>query len=432
MHDSPPQHTGLILIWTVLCTTVGLFILSKPDLAFTAPDSLLLTFSQLFALTGIALLSFSFLLSSRLSFLENLFGGLDNIYRLHHLLGVSAFILLINHPLLMAIDALPNSKIALIYFLPSLDLSYLLGITALYTMIILISATLFIRLPYHLWKATHEYMGLVILLGFFHSLLIASDVSRYLPLKIWILIISSLGLLAYIYRRFLYEKFGPVSNHIVSSVRNLGQITEILLSPREKSLVYRPGQFAFLSFPEKKGFRETHPFSFSSPSEAKEIRFSIKNLGDYTSKIHSLTPGTFVRLMGPYGQFFDKFAGSEVTVCIAGGIGITPFLSLFGSKSEITGKKVYLFYSVKTPADAYYSHELSDLSRVNHFFYKLHDTKSLGRLTAADIIKTAQIDPKVATYFICGPLPMMTAIREQLLDLGVRPSHIVFEDFSLK
>ncbi len=427
------SRPGLFVAWALVCVTIGLFLLSKPSLAFVSPTNLILTVSQVTALCGITLLSFTYFLSSRAGFLEKIFGGLDQVYRLHHLMGVTSFILLITHPVFLILNVFPYLRLSVIYLLPTISgLDYDFGILAFYTLIILVSLTLFVRLPYHIWKSTHEYMGIVIFLGFLHTLLIESDISRFLPLRIWILSLTSLGLLFHFYRRFFYDRFGPVHKYQVNRVSKQGAITEIFLSPLNRPLRHHPGQFVFVKFSGFPRLAESHPFSISSAPGSSLLRLSIKRLGDYTERLNKIEIGTPAVLSGPYGLLYSRFNDCDTAVCIAGGIGITPFISLFESKIRSFSKPTYLFYSVKNLTDAYYSSQLLELSRHKKFFYRLHNTAKQGRITAAEIINKTAVDHRVATYFICGPLPMMISLRDQLLDLGVKPSRIIFEDFNLK
>lgn len=429
----PVSRSGLPVVWSLVGITTSLFLISKPSLAFASPHQLLLTVSQLSALLGIILLSFTYFLSSRANFLENLFGGLDQVYRLHHLMGIVSFLLLTVHPLFLILNILPDIRLSAIYLFPTLSgIDYNLGIFALYTLITLISLTLFVRLPYHIWKSTHEYMGLVILLGFFHALLIESDISRFLPLRIWILTITGLGLLFHLYRRFLYDRFGPAYNYRISKISRLNNVTEIFLSASDQTLHHHPGQFVFVRFPGLPGLDEPHPFSISSAPQNPRLRLSIKRLGDFTNRIKDLTVGTPAILSGPYGQFYSRFASCDIAVCIAGGIGITPFISLLESKIRSADKPTFLFYSVKQINDAYYANRLVRLSKYNNINYLFHNTAIQGRINARGIIKKSAVNPTSATYFICGPLSLMLTLRNQLLDLGVRPSRIIFEDFNFK
>src|SRR5512147_29318 len=75
---------------------------------------------QVAGLVGMAMLSIAFVLSSRARFLEDYFGGLDKMYRLHHRLGQTAFVLLLIHPVVQALRFIPDRfESALLFLFPT-------------------------------------------------------------------------------------------------------------------------------------------------------------------------------------------------------------------------------------------------------------------------------------------------------------------------
>ena len=160
---------GTLLIYFSLIVTTILFGVAKVEFASLSP-SLWQMGAQLTGLLGLALLSWSFVLSIRHPILERLFGGLDRVYKIHHIVGGVAFLMVLNHPLLLIINSLPMNSLKL-YLVPGTMIDYNAGIFALYLLLLLIVLTLFVDLPYYLWKQTHEWMGVVIMLGAVHGIL---------------------------------------------------------------------------------------------------------------------------------------------------------------------------------------------------------------------------------------------------------------------
>ena len=420
---------GFAVIAAALIITFLLFLNSQSVPLSSQPFFYVL--ARLAALLGITSLCFVFMLSSRHPVLEDLFGGLDRIYRLHHLAGTLTFSLLVLHPLSLAVDLFPDPLSPGIFFIPGQILSYDLGIFAFYLLFILLFITLYIRLRYHHWKSTHRFMGVVLLLAGLHSTFIGSDIAVYLPLRLWILFLVGLGLSAYIFREFIY-KFTPVYNYRVKSVTPRGQVTEISLTPESVPLPFLPGQFSFVSFPGLPGLSEPHPFSVASPAKSPLIRFFIKNIGDFTADIHKVRPGNKAVLSLPYGRFFNGFSKYQEIICIAGGIGITPFLGLLKSRLR-PGKTTHLFYSASDQKEAILHQELQQISSEEKFKYHLHLTNTSGRLTAENILKSSgSVVNKPPGIYICGPSKMMHALSAQFRDLGIPRSHIFFEDFYIR
>lgn len=194
----------LVLILLFL-NTVNLWIASKPTLSIIW-ESPLRSASQLLALLGIVLMSVTLVLSTRMKLIENLLGGFGNVYKIHHLAGGAAFILLLNHPLFLAAQVLPQTKIAAMYLFPSSNTAYNFGIAGLYLMILAFICMFFINLPYPKWKLTHKLLGPAFLLGGIHTLLIGSDVSNFFPLRVWIGFFIAVGVFSTIYTLFLMKK----------------------------------------------------------------------------------------------------------------------------------------------------------------------------------------------------------------------------------
>ena len=426
--------TGRAFILFTMVITLNLYLMSKPNPAALTQNSWL-TVSQVSALYGTLFMSLSVILAARPRFLESWFGGLDKVYKSHHLFGGIALVLLLQHPLTLIINALPNYQMAFLYLFPVTNLAYSAGILALWILIILLVATLYLKLPYHIWKITHNFMGIVVLLAALHIYLIPSDVSRYLPLRFWMMGLIGLALFAAFYQRFLYRFLGPRYAYRLMAKIKLANCHLLYLKPIKQGLSFQPGQFVFASIRSHRTLKESHPFSIASEPGKPYLRLIIKELGDYTSDLHHAHPSDLVYLWGPYGRFLSKPVKlNQPLVGIGGGIGITPFLSLARSKVNQTSpaSPVYLYYSVSQITDALGHRELTALDKyLPNLSYRLHVSRDQGRLTAKMII-TAVPEWQSANYYICGPLKMMLDLRSQLLGQGVKPAHIIYEDFSLK
>ncbi len=113
-------------------------------------------------------------------------------------------------------------------------------------------------------------------------------------------------------------------------------VTEVTLSPENESFSYSPGQFAFLRFHSDPVAAEEHPFTISStPFGTRDIQFTIKESGDFTRTAGALRPGDTANVSGPFGVFTPaRFGELRHLVMVAGGIGITPMLSILNTVLE--------------------------------------------------------------------------------------------------
>jgi predicted ferric reductase len=126
-------------------------------------------------------------------------------------------------------------------------------------------------------------------------------------------------------------------------LRNCSQhnpgVFELEFEPQKGLLMsYQPGQYVFVRFIKSELPKESHPFSISSSpeSDSAALQVMVKNSGDYTGQMHRLKNGDIATLEGPYGNFMDCTVAAANTplVMLAGGIGITPIISILRSQMK--------------------------------------------------------------------------------------------------
>lgn len=426
---------NLGMIFVILIQVIGiilLFLSPSFNTDFNTTYSITLAFGKIFGVLGMTLFATSLILSARFHFLENMFYGLNKVYERHSQIGQIAFMMMLFHPLLLLYKYTDLSFSRAISFLtpnPS-TLAINFGIFSLYLLIALIFLTLYFRPKYHIWKWTHKFMGLAFFFGGLHAFLIPSDTSSYMPLRIYIVFVSACALYAFLYHTVFGKYTTPKYSYIVENVNDLGEgITEVNLIPNtNKKLNFKPGQYAFISFESKITGKESHPFSFSSNNTDNKISFTIKNLGDFTSNIKSLEKGTKALIEGPFGKFSYDTANSKKQIWIAGGIGITPFLSMAKSITHENGYEVDLYYCVRNPKEAVY---LNELLSINNPQIKIipHYSDTAGFINANIIKEKSGILDK--SIFICSPVSMIRALKKQFKNNGISLGSIYSEEFSL-
>jgi predicted ferric reductase len=241
---------------------------------------------------------------------------------------------------------------------------------------------------------------------------------------------AAVGVGAWIYRTFLYRLVNPPLEHTVQSARRLaGQVVEATLRPTGPVLQHAAGQFAFFSFAGV-GTCEAHPFTISSPPGTDELRVAVKALGDDTAAMQTgLKVGAKVEVDGPFGHFTAVEAPEPRQVWIAGGIGITPFLSL--AREPGPAKQITLFWSVRAREEACFLDELEALARDNPgFSFELWCSDERGHLSSEHVV--AEDDLSHHAFLICGPTAMKNALIGQLEARGVRAAQIHDEEFSFR
>jgi predicted ferric reductase len=424
---------GWIII--ILISLIPMFLLFGlgPQKNFDYSD-ITHTLGQITGLVGMTLFALTFLLSTRLEFIENLFGGLDRVYKTHSILGSIALSLLLFHPILLVLKFIPNNiSLAATYLLPGTDFSVNYGIIALLGMVLLIYLTFFSKLKYHAWKFTHEFFGLFFLFAVLHVFLVRDNIAQDYIFKgyfAYAIIVSFIGFVSFIYSLIIRRGAKRRLYSVESIKKPTEDIYDITLAHLDKPIEYNAGQFVFVSFFNKKTGGEHHPFSIASKSNNANIRIIIKNLGDFTSRLDNLRKGDKVRVEGPYGRFNKQSKADQIW--IAGGIGITPFMGMAEDMAEKTKNHVDLFYSAKEQKEFANAEEFREIEKKNpnfHFFTKT--TSKEGYLSAKEIIeKSGPVKDKEA--YICGPEAFKEAIKKGLIDEGIHEDKIYWEEFNFR
>lgn len=208
-------------------------------------------------------------------------------------------------------------------------------------------------------------------------------------------------------------------------------------------MTYKPGQFGYFTILSESVPAETHPFSIAStPTEPEHLTLTIKQLGDFTQRIATVKPGDEVIVDGPYGNFsYLNYPQEKASVFVAGGVGITPVLSMVKHmKEKDPDRPVTLIWGVRTPADMIQRQELLALERTMPNFNWVPVVSSddnwsgmkgvIDLNTLQHILGESSNWTSSTGFFLCGPPVMMTATQKNLKQLGIANKQIHFESFS--
>lgn len=391
------------------------------------------SFGQIAGLLGMSLFSVNLILSSRLKFLDKYFYGLDKVYNQHHIIGAISFCLLLFHPLFLVVQYAQFSlRSAALFFLPLSSQAVNFGIYSLFLMIVLMIFTFYIKLKYQQWKFFHKFMVVTFMFSVVHVFFVSSDISRDNILRIYVLGLAVIGLVAGFWRAFLIKKINNNFEYEIVRVAMLKpDVVEIEMAPKGKAMEFEAGQFVFMSFSSKAVEPEAHPFSISSAPEENNLRVTVKALGDFTGEMKNLKIGDKVSVEGPFGKFSYQEVSDKNQIWIAGGVGITPFLSMAKSLKG-NNYKIDLYYSVKSKEEIIAKEELEDiaLSRKNfRVIFWCVDEK--GYLSASEISKISG-DLENKDIFLCGPPAFMESLRGQFINLKADKDRIHWEKFNFK
>ena len=211
------------------------------------------------------------------------------------------------------------------------------------------------------------------------------------------------------------------------------------------ALDFTAGQYAAISFYGHSG-RPTVARCFSivsSPSDRNILQFSMRNGGKFTRSLAQIKNGDPVYVRGPFGGFTFDETSTQPAIFMAGGIGITPFISIIRNLTETkAANKVTLVYSCRNQDDVPFQDELIRLAKINPNFdiafvisegevHKLAGQRvAKGRLSPQLIDKLIKTSYGDYNYYICGPSSFMKGMTKALLSKQVNMRQIVTEAFS--
>jgi ferredoxin-NADP reductase len=220
----------------------------------------------------------------------------------------------------------------------------------------------------------------------------------------------------------------------ISGIENYnGNVKRFKIQPH-KSIVnkYKPGQFLHLTLDEydpSYNWPESRVFSIATPpDQASEIDIVVSQKGRYTKRMFDeLLIGKEIWIKLAYGDLFSKHHSHSDAVFIAGGTGITPFLSLFNHNSFASYSRPVLFAGFRNKSFNHYKDELEGAKRINHQFkyIPVYQDKD-GILDISEIFSCSKSN---SSFFISGPPQMIKSFKKTLIDMRVRAENILTDDW---
>jgi len=389
---------------------------------------------QVTGLISITVFSLSFIFATRLSLLWAIFGELEYTYKIHKVAGITGSVFLLLHILFLFIHSLSKSFLFNYYWIPGSGWPMEFGRISLALFVIVVLTTYIKKIPYHIWKFIHYLSGPAFFFAVLHVITVSRDIKSNAPLRYWIFGMMGAAILSYIYIRFLYRYIGPKHKYVVSDVEMIGEnYCLVSMKPKGKSMRYNPAQFAFFSFQSSELGREVHPYTITSSVDSDLLQIMCKTEGDWARKMSSLQCGTVVDVWGPYGIFWDDYQMSrQEQIWIAGGIGVTPFISMLEyERTRPIRTKKWFVYSTMSEEDDVSDRFLSDHLQDTNVTLINHYANRSGYLNVEFIEKNIS-NLKDKVFFMCGSTPMVRELTRGLIEVGVPPNNIVHEDFSFR
>ncbi|MDB5076612.1 MAG: oxidoreductase [Chloroflexi bacterium] len=379
------------------------------------------------------------LLLARLPWLERLV-GFDRLTVWHRLNGKVCLILVLAHVVFITVGYAAMDKIAIPAEVSRLLDSYPGMVAATIgtgLMIAVVITSLVIvrrRLQYEAWYAVHLTAYAGIALAWVHQVPTGNELTANVAASnYWTaLYVVTLALLVFcrlavpIFHAFWYGM------RVAEVTAESPNVVSLRITGRNLNrLKVRPGQFFLWRFLGRGRWWASHPFSLSAAPDGRSLRITVKKVGDFTSRIDEIAPGTRVVAEGPFGVFTDAVRRRNRVLLVAGGIGITPIRAML---EDMSGDLAFI-YRVLRESDLVFRDELDQLARDRgialHYLVGDHIGQAGEHLMSPAHLRRLVPDIIEREIYVCGPPAMMQFIEKSLRDADVPRKHIHTERFAL-
>ncbi|WIM93733.1 ferredoxin reductase family protein [Actinoplanes oblitus] len=378
------------------------------------------------------------LLMARIPLVERAFGQ-DRLARWHRWAGFGSFWLMVVH--IVTITGLLTELWDMIWNYPGMLLAAA-GTLALVMVVVTSIRAARRKLRYESWHLLHLYAYLGVGLALPHQLWTGTDFTGSTAATVywWTLYgVSAGAVLAYrvglpAWRNWRHRL---VVTRVVSEGPGLTSV--YLRGERLGELPVRAGQFFQWRFLDGAGWSRANPYSLSATPHGDQLRITVKNLGDGSSRVAGLRPGTRVLFEGPYGKLTGETYTGGPVVMVACGIGVTPLLSLLGELPYRPGEAT-LIYRARGEAELAFRSELEWFAqhrgvRVVTLLGPRADRPGwlpAGLAGHRDAETLRQLVPRIADshLYVCGPRAWAASVRGAALEAGVAADRLHTELFS--
>ncbi len=384
------------------------------------------------------------LLMSRLPPLEHAYGR-DRLVRIHRVVGLASFWLMVTHIVTIILGyasgswaQVPSTTWGLITGYGGILLA--VAATAAIVMVVVTSIKAARRkLRYESWHLLHLYAYLGVGLALPHQLWTGQEFLRSPAATAywWTLWIAAAG--AVLIWRVLLPLWRSLRFRlrVESVVMEAADIVSVRLSGRSlHRLPLQAGQFVNVRFLSGRGWTRANPFSLSSAPNGHHLRITAKALGDGSSRLATMRPGTRVLFEGPYGRLSPRARSRHRVMLIGAGVGITPIRALAEGMAYRPGDAVLLQRYTDVPLFAREFQNLAarrgldiiPLPGRRHSRGSVLGPAAQG-LDEARVLRHWVPDVAERDIYICGPAPWANGVERLLAAAGVPTQQVHTESF---
>jgi predicted ferric reductase len=401
------------------------------------PRSFMLELGSALGIAALSLLALQLVLPARLPVLAGI--GAEVAVRLHRRLADIMLAAVAAH--VAAVMVADPSRLELLRFFgePWRAQAAIGSVVALVVLVLTSLARRRIRLSYAGWRAVHLVTGaLALVLAVVHTI----GVGRYLvrgPAGVALAILTLVGIGALVAMRSRILRRRSLRPYEVDSVvgERGGAVTLVLRAVGHAGQPFIPGQFAWLRLAGARTLLAEHPFSYSSSAEDPlRPSFTMQPRSGFSARAATFAPGTRLLVDGPHGAFRPRAAAAGM-VLVAGGIGITPSMSVLRTAADRRDPRPHvLVYGARTLDGAPFLDEIETLrGRLRLRVVMVLSSPGpdwageRGRINAGVFDRHLPHDLRGWQFLVCGSGPFVDGVIDAFEAIGVPGERVHAERF---
>jgi predicted ferric reductase len=430
-------RAALVMAGAGLGATTALAVTDESASELSAPGGLLTFAGSLTGLVGTYLALMMVLLVSRIPFIERV-AGQDGLLRWHRAVAPWPITLLAAHALFLTLGYAQAARTGVWREAGTLLTRYpdVLTATAGLALMCMIGVVSYRavrrRLRRETWWLIHLWMYLALAISFAHVIVLGpSFVGHPLTQLVWSVAWAGSAGLVLCYRVGLPLARSVRHRLTVTEVRPEGPgVVSVICTGRHLDrLAVSGGQFFCWRFLAPGMWWQAHPYSLSALPRPPHLRLTVKGVGDHSSSLARLRPGTRVAIEGPYGAFTRHAQQRPKALLVAAGIGVTALRALLEDLPRSAAPVVLL--RATRPEDLVLHSEVTELVRHRHG--AIHELVGPREQVAIDEASLPRLVPDLnqRDVYVCGPEGFVAAIVDVAANLGVPADAIHHEAFAL-
>ena len=415
--------------------TAAIYLETTTQTDWNSVYNIIISVSRISALLGSYLALVGLVLVARMPWIEKSVGH-DRLVIWHRKLGPYSMYLVSFHVLFVILGYAGNDRIPMAIELWRMIFRYPWMLPAFVGFLFFAAAGITSykkvrkNMSYETWWTIHLYTYLAIALAFMHQVLTGPMfIGHPLNKLYWELlyIYSALVLVMY---RFVIPNVRSLRHGVkVEQIVHEGPgVYSIIMKGRSlNKLDSHGGQFFGWRFLTKGQWWISHPYSLSAAPTDKYLRVTVKDLGDQSGVIKDIKPGTRVFFEGPYGTFVASRASKGHVVLVGGGVGITPLRALL--EEFAVSKEIDVIFRASKAEDLVLRHELDELAKMRgarvHYLVGSRDEHPMSAKYISALIPAF----RDADVYVCGPTPLVEAVKEAAKTVGIPKNRFHDEAF---